>query len=466
MNIAGAHPKCNLEAEAAVLSALILKPNACADEVINTLKPTEFFSDANRIIFDAIAAIYRDDKPIDLVTVVSWLREHECLGRVGGPAYVGSVVDATPAIANVLTHAKMVKDAARVRQMVETCDAIRVEGYGEIDSIDDWLDGAEARVCAVTDELSQSGPQHAIEAIRAAFQEIQDIADGKLLEDPPISTGMGVVDKVWVMRRQRITTLAAGTGIGKTTLALQIATVAAVEHDVGVGFISIEMPSKQLMARATFQRARVDASKLRNREKLNSDEWARLTRAASEIGQAPFWIDDSEEHNPFTLRASVRRMRAMARKAKRELGLVIVDYVQLLDSKGLGKDANREQQVSFVARKLKVLSRSENVHVIALAQLNGDAEKHERRPRMSDLRESKAISMHSDNVVLIHAPQALERSERRIDQGYDAPAAETINLYVDKQRDGAPGSIELRFHPGQTLFTVPENERGRHESRH
>ncbi len=178
-----------------------------------------------------------------------------------------------------------------------------------------------------------------------------------------------------------------------------------------------------------------------------------MTEAGSGLGSSPLWIDDRPDATPLTIAAAVRRTKARASKAKVKLALVVVDYLQLVSGRTAGRDANREQQVSHVARELKVLANREGVHVMALAQLNHDAEKGERRPRMSDLRESKAVAMHADNVWLLHNPSAVERSARDL-SARDEANGESVELIVDKQRAGSAGHLSLWFYPSHTRFAA------------
>lgn len=444
---AHAAPPSALDAEAAVISTCMLEPSRL-DEVM--LSPRDFFSLQNATIFGVLRELRAANDPIDIVTVNQRLRDTGRQGDAGGPSFLSQLIDATPKEAHVLAHARLVAEKAKLRRLIATCQTIAAKAYGEAGDVSEFLSDAEAKVCAIADERDHEGPVHALDAIRSAFASIVAADEGKTEENPPIPTGLVSLDRALQLRRQRVTTLAAATGIGKTTIALQVAVARAMRR-MGVLFVSLEMPREQLMRRAVFQLAAVDASKNTKPAGITADEWKRLTDAAERISRSPFYVDDAADQNPLSIRASVRRARAQARRGGVDLDLVVVDYMQLVDGRGSGRDANREQQVSYIARRLKVLSREENVHVLALAQLNGDFEKQDRRPRMSDLRESKAIAMHSDNVVIIHAPHAGERSDRLV-RDYAEPEGEEVSVYIDKQRDGAAGRVDLLFFPGQTRF--------------
>ncbi len=448
---AGKVPPHALEAEAAVISAVLLKAEKL-DEF--TLDPEDFYNPQNKLIFEAFRDLRVANQAIDTVTVATQLRQKNQLEAAGGAAYLAQVVDSTPAVAHVADHAQLVAGKAKLRRLIAECQTIAAEGYGDVGPVDAYLDEAEAKVCAIADQRTSSkGPVHALEPMRVAFQAIADAAEGKTEASPPIPTGLAPLDRALQLRRGRMSTLAAGTGLGKTTIALQFG-LGASARGLGVLFISLEMPAPQLMQRAAFQLAGVDGGKIRNATRLTDAEWRRLSEASGSIGKSPFFVDDSEEATALSLRASVRRARAACRRAGKELVFVVVDYLQLLDGKQAGRDANREQQVSFISRRLKVLSRAENVHVLALAQLNDDATRENRRPSMRDLRESKAVAMHSDNVLVIHAPHAADRAEREAGNGYSEPEPEEVFLYIDKQRDGAPGRVPLTFYPGQTRFAA------------
>lgn len=472
----GAVPPHDLDAEASVLSAVLLKRGAIA-EVSDLLAPRHFYSESNGRIYEACAAVEADGKPIDLVTVAAWLRDRERLESVGGAGYLMQVCDATPAVANVRNHARIVLQKHRMRALIDTCHAVAAESYGDVGDVDQWIDAAEARVCGVAnegrveeDEPELPGP--IIKRIFEAFNEEQRGESPSIVRVPTFLDDLDRILKGGGLAIGAVTATGAYWGVGKTSLALEIAgRVATSGHrgpkrkdergeDIpgsltGVVVFSVEMPRDELLERALAQASRVDVSK--HKREWSGDEWANVTEAAQGLSRSPLWTDDRADQTPTTIRARLRRIKAQAAKMDVEIRLVVVDYLQLLNGKsGVSGRASREEEVSYLARSMKLLARSERVHVIAVGQLNDDANKRsgDKRPRSADFRESKAIPMNADNCVLIHNPFARARALawRDGDDAQKAPDAEVVELILDKQRGGRTGSVRVLFEPAFTSF--------------
>lgn len=474
--IAGRVPAHDLEAEAAVLSAVLLKRGALA-EVSDVLAPKHFYSEANGRIFGAALALDAEGKPIDAVTVASWLRDREQLQRVGGPGYLMDVCDATPAVANVRAHAVTVVEKARIRAMVDLCHGIAAEGYGDVGDVGEWLDSVESRICAVADEgrVDEDAPELPGPIITRIFESFRAEETGDAGQVVRIPTGLPDLDKLLKgggLALGGVTTTGAYWGVGKTSLALEIAgRVATSDHRgprrtndrgetiegtrTGVAVFSLEMPRDELLERALAQAARVDVSK--GKREWTGDEWSEVTNAANLLSRSPLWTDDRPDHTPTTIRARLRRMKAEAARLGVEIRLVVCDYLQLMNGKGgVSARASREEEVAYLARSMKLLARSEKVHVIVVGQLNDDANKRsgDKRPRSADFRESKAIPMNADNCILIHNPFARARAlaRRDGDDAQKAPEAEVAELILDKQRGGRTGSVRVLFEPAFTSF--------------
>ncbi len=450
-SVAGAVPPNDLDAEGAVLAAAMLKQEAVDAIICTGLESSHFYNRDHARIWSAVVELAQAGQPVDLVQVASRLRARGEIKAVGGPEYLAKLVDETPAVRNVEAYATTVIQKARLRRAIDEAHRLAAEGYGAQDA-EAFLESAAATFAGLAEAGSKTESLVSVaEAIHATITEIGELAEGTR-EVACIRTGLDALDRVCPLREAQLTVLAAGPGIGKTSLALQISASAAKAGD-GVLFVSLEMPRNQLTRRLMAQCGGVDGSKLADPRRLTYEDWQRMTAAGSGLGGSPLWIDDRPDASPLTISSAVRRAKARATKAGLKLALVVVDYLQLVSGRTAGRDANREQQVSHVARELKVLANRESVHVMALAQLNHDAEKGERRPRMSDLRESKAVGMHADNVWLLNNPSALERSSRGLG-GREEAAGEQVELIVDKQRAGSAGHLLLWFYPSHTRFAL------------
>lgn len=407
---AGRVPPHDLDAEAAVLAAIMLDAMAL-DSVLEILKPEYFYSDANGKIFGAAVALAADHKPVDIVTVAGVLRDSNSLAQIGGAVYLAQIADATPAVAHVAAHAKVVVEKWRLRQLIARCQKIAAEGYGEVESVQEFIDQAEQAIYELAQmSRTKAGVAHVGTVLRTVFANMHAAATaGKRITGTP--TGYAKFDeKTSGQHEGDLTVIAARPGVGKTSAVLNMAVnvaspreleVEGVKHTEqgdGVMVFSLEMPREQLASRMVCSEARVDLGRMRNATLL-PDDWRRLTEAASYLSALPLWIDDTSSITLLELRAKVRRQQAeYNREAKpatgttpatpaRKVGLVVVDYLQLM--KGTGDEGSREQEISGLSRGLKALAKELRVPVIALSQLSRAVETRgkDKRPQLSDLRE-------------------------------------------------------------------------------
>jgi replicative DNA helicase len=478
--VAGRVPPHDLDAEAAVLSSVLLKRDAL-DEVADLLKPEQFYSEANGRIYGAAIELASEGTPVDLVTVASLLRDREQLGSIGGPGYLVQIVDATPAVAHVAAHAKTVAEKSQVRRVIAECQLIGAEGYGDVGAVPEWLDEVERRVLGTTEATSSDDePEMAGAVLARIFTELRDEAAGRAPRVLRIATGLPDLDGLLTgggLAIGEVTATGAYWGVGKTSLGLEVGVRVAIASpkpppaDVdgvtveglptGVAFFSVEMEKAPLVKRALMQLSRIDGSK--PIPKWTQDEWKAATTASIDFSRAPFFIDDRSEQTPVTIRTRLRRMKADAKRRGFEIRLVIVDYLQLVSGRAhVGSRASREEEVAYLARSMKLLARTERVHVIVIAQLNDDANKRkDARPSSRDFRESKAIPMNADNCLLIHNPFARERALAHRDghAAPKAPEAEVVEIILDKQRNGRTGTVRALFQPASTSFVSYD---GRH----
>ncbi|WP_437575447.1 replicative DNA helicase [Sorangium sp. So ce887] len=466
--VAGRVPPHDLDAEAAVLSAILLHRDAL-DRVLEILKAEHFYSEANSRVYEAAQELASAGTPLDIVSVASWLRDRERLAQVGGAAYLAQLADATPAVAHVGAHARVVYEKWRVRQLIATCQRVAAEGYGDVGVVQEFIDGAEQSVYQLARTPQGTATQPLAQVLKAAFEQITAAAErGDRITG--ISTGYEKLDaKTAGLHDGDLTIIAARPGMGKTSFVLNLAVNVASprtvsspgpdqaghgieRHEPGFGaaVFSLEMPREQLATRMVCCEGRVDLGKLRQGF-LQPDDWRRLTEAASFLSTLPVWVDDTPAITLLELRAKVRRIQAEYDRAPsdgssgRRIGLVVIDYLQLM--KGRDGVNSREQEISEISRGLKQLAKELKVAVIALSQLNRAVETRttkDKRPQLSDLRESGAIEQDADNIIFIYR-----------DEYYNA---ETTNhkgiaeLIVAKQRNGPTGKVMTRFTASCTRF--------------
>lgn len=451
----GRVPPNDLDAEAAILSVIQCDAGNM-DRVAAILKPEQFYSDANRRIYEAQIALRAEGRPIDVVTVKGWLSDHDLLQRVGGTQYLLQIISDVPAVANVEDYANRVHEKWRARQLIASCQRIAAEGYAIGDDVQEFIDAAEQEVFEIARSPESSSIQPIKAVIQSAFSQLTEAykRGGRIVGT---ATGFSRLDSLLGgLHDGDLVIVAARPGMGKTSWVLNIAANVALpttfetddgavtEPGKGVAVFSLEMPREQLACRMLCSEARVDLSKLRTGE-LNKNDWTCLTKAAEQIAKLPIWIDDASSISILDLRSKVRRLQALALKGTiPALGLVVIDYLQLMQ--GNPKASSREQQISEITRNLKLLAKDLRVPVIALSQLNRAVETRgkEKRPQLSDLRESGAIEQDADTVVFIYRDDYYDKDNPEV--------AGLAELIVAKQRNGPTGAIKVRFSKAYTRF--------------
>ncbi len=467
IDLGGRVPPHNDEAEAAVLSS-ILADGRALDAVLEFLDAEHFYADAHRRIFEAATELHKRSQPVDVQTVAAWLKDRERLQAIGGVSYLAKIVDATPAVAHVTAHAKIVKEKSRIRRLIETCQLVAAQGYGDYGEAQDFIDSAEQAIYDLARTPESSTVHLMYDVVRGSFEQLQEALErGRLITG--VGTGFGDLDeKTSGMHPGELIIVAARPGMGKTSYVLNIATNVAstipeqapgeeiaADPRVGVMVFSLEMPKEQLANRMMCSEGRVNLSDLRKGQ-VGGEKWDRLVEAANHLSQLPIWIDDSPGLSVLELRAKVRRQQHewdkndANGKPIRKIGLVIVDYLQLM--KGRDNVQSREQEISEISRGLKALSKELRVPVIALSQLNRAVETRstkDKRPQLSDLRESGAIEQDADVIQFIYRPEYYltdKTSEEALKKkGY----AEVI---IAKQRNGPTGRIPVTFIDDYTRF--------------
>ncbi len=435
-------PPFSPEAEASVLGGMLIDGDAVA-RALEVVNDSMFFREANRRLFSAMARLFEKGAVLDVITVSEELKRVGELENIGGLAYLASLLDAVPTAANIEYHARIVQEKALLRRLLDAAHAIVRDVYepgGR--TVHEILDQAEQQILAVSDSRDREGFVWIKEILWPTFEHIE------LLQASPgevsgLATGFADLDRMTTGLQPGDLIIVAGRpSMGKTSWVLNVAQSVAIEQGVPVAIFSLEMSKEQLVQRFLCAEGRVDALKLR-RGILASDELQRLATAAGHLNTAPIWIDDSATSNVLEMKAKSRRL-----KAEREgLGLVVVDYMQLMS--GSQKTENRVQEVSQISRGLKALARELELPVIALSQLSRAPEQRtDRRPQLSDLRESGSIEQDADLVMFLYRPEY-----------YHGPVDEDGNnlegkteLIVSKQRNGPTGTVGLYFHKAYTRF--------------
>ncbi len=397
-------PPHDLDAEAAVLSAVMVDPLAL-DKVNEFLKPEYFYSEAHRRVFEACVDLSAEGKPVDVVQVATWLRDHERLAQVGGMAYLTEVLNAAPAVANVAAYGKTIHEKWRVRQLVLTCQRVTAQGYAGYGEAQLFIDSAEQAVYDIARTRESSSVHKLRDVMHETFQRITK-ATARGARIIGISTGFDRYDRLTSgLHDGELTIVAARPGMGKTSFVLNVAANVASpqqlesardpnerweEPGYGVVFFSLEMPREQIVNRMLCSEARVDVSRVRT-GMLTPSDWSKLTQAAAHLANLNIWVDDSAALSILELRSKVRRLQAefdrvdegTSEKTQR-IGLVVVDYLQLM--RGREGAASREQEISEISRGLKRLAKELNLPVIALSQLNRAVETRGRRASVLSFR--------------------------------------------------------------------------------
>lgn len=428
-------PPHQIEAEQSLLGGILID-NEGLPSALEVLRGDEFYRDTHRTIFRAIQALFERNEPIDLVTVADYLAEKNQLETVGGATYLASLAEMVPSATNVQIYARIVNEKALLRRLIQAAHEIMSWCYGGGKSVEEILDVTEAAVFNITENRLRSSystlkdvVKHSIEVIES-FQENREMVTG-------VSSHFADLDKLTAgFQPSDLIIIAGRPSMGKTALALNIARNAALKSEVPVGFFSLEMSKEQLAMRLLCSEAMVDSHKIRTGF-LSQQECAKMLTAAGDFMDVPLYIDDTPAISSLELRAKARRM-----KADRGLGLIVVDYLQLMRSRDGAE--RREQEISEISRSLKALAKELNVPVIALSQLNRKVEeRHDKRPQLSDLRESGAIEQDADVIAFVYR-----------DEVYNPSTTEknVAEIIVGKQRNGPTGRIKLAYMNSYTRF--------------
>jgi replicative DNA helicase len=428
-------PPYNLEAEQGVLGACLKSQEAFA-KALEVLGEDEFYKSSHKKIFVAMRTLFEANDPIDVLGISEILRRNNQLEQVGDLEYLSFLEDFVPTATAITHHAKIVREKKVLRDLIETATEIVTQGYSDSENVDDILDQAERSIFQISEKRTRKSFFSLKEVVKNNFVTIE-----KLFESPGMVTGIpsGFIDLDNLtagFQPSDLIILAARPSMGKTSLALDIARYAALHANVATAIFSLEMSKEQLGIRMLCSEARVNSSKLRTGY-IAKNDWPKLTQAAGRLSEASLFIDDTPALSTFDVRARARRLAA-----EQPLGLIILDYLQLMQ--GRSRSESRQMEVSDISRGLKALAKEINVPIIALSQLSRAVESRtDKRPMLSDLRESGAIEQDADLVAFIY------RDEVYNPEGDQAGMAEIL---IRKHRNGAIGDVKLRFENQYTRF--------------
>ena len=431
-------PPQHIEAEQSVLGGILIE-NYAINKVMEILKPDDFYRDSHRKIFEALIVLSERDEPADSITLTNELKNSGHLDSVGGASYVASLIDLIPTAANIEYYAKIVREKAILRKLIQTSTDIITQSYEDRGDVEGFLDEAERAIFDISENRVRPSFYPIKDIVKSSFKILERLYEKKELVTG-VPSGFKELDRMTAGFQPSDLIIVAGRpSMGKTAFCLNIAQYAAIEKKNPVAIFSLEMSKEQLVIRMLCSEAHVEGTKLRSGF-LGESDWPRLTIAAGNLSDAPIYIDDSAALSVLELRAKARRLKT----ERGGLGMLIVDYLQLM--KGRARVESLQQEISEISRSLIALAKELNIPVIAVSQLSRKTEERTgNRPQLSDLRESGAIEQDADLILFIYRDEVYNRSE-------DNPNRGKAEIIIGKQRNGPIGKVELAFLDKFTTF--------------
>jgi len=428
-------PPHNLEAEQSLLGSMLISQEAIPD-VVEKVKPADFYRGSHQRVCEAILSLYTKGEPADPITVANELKTKGLLEQVGGKSYLHTLINVVPTAANVKYYAEIVEKNAVLRSLISTATEIASMGYEGSDDIGLLIDTAESLIFSVSKKRISEKFVCIKDLLTETFEQIEKFY-GKGASITGLPTGFTDLDeKLSGLHPSDLIIIAGRPSMGKTSLVLSITQHIAVNEKIPVAIFSLEMSRQQLAQRLMCSEARVDAQRLRTGN-LGEDDWRELSNGVGRLAEAPIFIDDTPSITAMEVRAKSRRLMT-----KHKLGLIVVDYLQLMQSRG--RSENRQQEISEISRSLKILGRELNVPVIAVSQLSRAVEQRtDKRPLLSDLRESGAIEQDADLVMFIYRDDYYNK---------DSDEKGIAEVIVSKHRNGPTGTVRLAFLEHYTKF--------------
>ena len=430
-------PPQNLEAEESILSAILLDNSSLVD-VLDILRADDFYRSAHQTIFSAVIDLFSKNEPIDLITLSNILRKQKKLDEIGGATYLAKLVDTVPLAVNAQHYARIVHEKAYLRRLIEKANEITKRCFEDSEDVDEVIDFAERSIFEISGD--KIGPSfHSIsQIVEKSIDTLEKRQRNKSLVTG-VPTGFKKLDTdTSGLQKSDLIIIAARPGMGKTAFALNIARNAAIESNIPVSVFSLEMSKEQLAMRLLSSEAKVNSTRIRGGF-LNQDDWHQINNAAGRLYEAPIYIDDSPSLTALELRAKARRM-----KMEKDIGIIIIDYLQLMKIRGMAE--RRDLEISEISRSLKALAKELDIPVVALSQLNRKLEERsDKRPQLSDLRESGALEQDSDVVMFIYRDDEYNKDDNNPKKG-------TAEILLKKQRNGPTGTSTLTFLADCTCF--------------
>lgn len=430
-------PPHNEDAERSVLGSVLLN-NLVLEELVAKLTHEDFYREAHRHIYRAMAALHGRSEAVDVITLADYLAAEELLDAVGGPSYLARLSHEVPSAANINHYANIVRRKATLRRFISTSDELMSICYADVPDIEVFLDDAERRLF----EITQSGQARSYatirEVVRTAFTQIETLYQ-KSEQITGVPSGFLDLDTITAgWQNSDLIIIAARPAMGKTSFTLNMCTHAAIERKIPTAFFSLEMSNEQLAIRMLCAEGRIDQGNLR-RGNLTDQEWTRLLQATKTLSESKIFLDDTPSLPIMEFRSKCRRL-----KAEHDIGIIFVDYLQLMSGSGRNKGGSREQEISEISRGLKGVAKELNVPIIALSQLNrGLEQRADKRPMMSDLRESGAIEQDADLIGFIYRDEVYHP---------ESEAKGLAEFIIGKHRNGSLGTVNLRFFGAHTRF--------------
>ncbi|PYI52406.1 replicative DNA helicase [Paenibacillus flagellatus] len=422
-------PPQNLEAEQAVLGAILLDSDALIT-VMERIGSDDFYRTSHQQIFGAMLELAQQNEPIDLITLTARLQDNQQLEGIGGVGYLSQLANAVPTAANVDYYAQIVEEKSMLRRLIRTATQIVTDGYAGEEDVSSLLGDAEKRILEISQRQSGSGFISIRDVLMEVFEKVEFLYSNKG-GSSGIPSGFPDLDRMTSgFQRSDLIIVAARPSVGKTAFSLNIAQNVGVRAKETVAIFSLEMGAAQLVQRMICAEANVDATRMRTGQ-LEGDDWEKLTMAIGTLSEANIYIDDSPSVTVADIRAKCRRL-----KQEKGLGMILIDYLQLIQGRGKAGD-NRQQEVAEISRTLKQIARELNVPVIALSQLSrGVEQRQDKRPMMSDLRESGSIEQDADIVAFLYRDDYYDKESEK---------KNIIEIIIAKQRNGPVGTVELAF---------------------
>lgn len=432
-------PPHSPEAEKALLGSLLVRPEAIHD-TLELVNQDSFYAERHRTIFGAVLELAQKGAPIDIVSVSNRLKEKGLLEAAGGQAYVAELPDSAASPSNAVHYAEVVQKKAAARGLIRAAEDVLAQAYDETSELDELLDRAEKRVFEATDVRGQGRYLLEIkDTLVEAWDRLERLSREGGKELRGVSTGFAALDnKLSGFQKADLIILAARPSMGKTSLALDFARAVGIKQKLPVAVFSLEMSSQQLADRMLSAESGVDSWKLRTGKGLTDPDFEALSGAMARMNESPIFIDERSAVTPISIRSSARRI-----KAERGLGLIVVDYLQLVHPVSSAKSDSVVQQVTEISRGLKAVARELDVPVLALSQLSRKVEDRGGKPRLSDLRDSGSIEQDADVVMFIHR-------EDKYNDAADRPGI--AQIMIEKHRNGPTGVVDLSFNDKCTSF--------------